>query len=292
MTEQPPGLPSPIPAPPYPSTEAGFGAASAAAGRRRRRQAALGGGGAVTALALWAAAVLVASPSGPQVLDQAERPQVVPRSAVPTPAPLPVVVAASPSAASTVLPTPVPLPTLVVEVRPSSSARPSTTPSARPSAASGGEELSGPEPTFTDYEVGQDCDGSGYTAANGWCSAHSGARTARRGSTVELATSLCRLPGQPDGELRAASGQYAEFVVSDDGGGNRWTWSRGKRFTDEARPFTVPAGRCLRLAVSWDLRDDAGRALPVGEYVLTSSPYLSTPGVFVREQKPITFIIT
>ena len=155
-----------------------------------------------------------------------------------------------------------------------------------------GAELSGPEPTFTDYEVGQDCDGSGYTAANGWCSAHSGARTARRGSTVELATSLCRLPGQPEGVLRAASGQYAEFVVSDEANTYRWTWGRGKRFADEPRTFNVPAGRCLRLAVSWDLRDDRGRALPVGDYVLTSSPYLSASGAFVREQKPTPFQVT
>lgn len=292
MTEPLPGLPPLLPAPSYAPTDAGFGTASAAAGRRRRRRVVLGSGGVATALALWTAAVLLSTPSGPQVLDQAGQPDVVPRAPTSAPAPVPPDTGTTAATGQPSPAVPTALPSLVVEVRPTASPSRSSAPSPTPTAPSTTGGLRGPEPTFTAYEVGQDCDGSGYTAANGWCSAHSGARTARRGSTDELATSLWRLPGQAVGTLRAETGQYAEFVLTDRDGAVRWTWSRGKRFAEEPRAFTVPAGRCLRLAVTWDVRDDRGRTLPAGDYVLTSSPRLATPGGFVREQKPTAFTVS
>lgn len=295
MPDSIPGLPDPVGSPSFPVHDQGYDGSRTAATRRRRRQLALAGGGATTLSALLVGALLLPGPGGPQVLGPAQPPAPTAEpSGTATSRPTPQPGSPTPFASGV----PGPLATVLGALSrpsrspgPTGSPRPATTPSpdSRPAPANPGEPISGPEPTFTAYDVGQDCDGSGYTAANGWCSAHSGARGARRGTTVELATSMCRLPGQPDGQLRAASGQYAEFVVTDQAGAGVWTWSRGKRFTEDARTFTVPAGRCLRLAVAWDLRDDRGREVSAGDYVLTSSPLLTVPGVFVREKKPIAF---
>ncbi len=291
MPERIPGLPDRL-APPAFFADA-YAVSRARARRRRRRQLALTAGGLVSVSTLLAGALLLQGPGGRQVLVPA---RTVPGTSGVTPT-FPAA-DASPSPDATVAsdatrPNPSPRPTGLVPTRAPATVHSSTSP--RPSAppAQPDSPSSGPEPTVTTYDARRQCGGSGPTATQGFCSYYDGALTARRGSVVQLAASVCRLPGQGSGTLRTEDGQWASFAISTNATGVLWDWSTGRRFVAEPRTFTVAAGSCLRFAVSWDLRGDDGRPLGAGDYALDAVPHAKAgTGAYVSNKAVETFTIT
>jgi hypothetical protein len=133
-------------------------------------------------------------------------------------------------------------------------------------ARSGGEV--GPPHTVTSYDASRGCGAVGTATAQGWCGYYDGALTGRGGQRVELAETLCRLPGQGPGTLKVDSGQQAEFVVFDKDNWRKWTWSTGHRFSKRGSTLQVATGTCLRWQVTWNVVDEAGRPLGPGTYTL------------------------
>ncbi len=284
MPDSIPGLPDPVAAPSFPVDDQGYAGSRAAATRRRRRQLALAGGGATTLSAMLVGALLLPGPGGPQVLGPAQPSvPITEPSGTATSRPTPRPGSPTPSASGV----PGPLATVLGALSrpsrspaPTASPRPAMTPSpgSRPAPANPGEPISGPEPTVTSYDDSRACDGSGPTAANGWCSYYDGERQAARGTEAVLAAAVCRRPGQGPGTLRADDGEYAGFFAATRSDGVVWSWAHGKRFETEPHAFAVAEGRCLRFAVVWDLSGNDGQALPAGSYNADARPHLSADG--------------
>jgi hypothetical protein len=135
----------------------------------------------------------------------------------------------------------------------------------------------GPPHTVTAYDPSHPCGTDGPLVAFGWCSYYDGALTGRGGEAVELAATVCRLPGQGAHTLQVDSGQHAEFMVGDRGS-PAWTWAKGHNFSPYGDSFNVEPGRCLRWHVTWRVVDDTGRPLAPGTYDLIARSTGYPPG--------------
>jgi hypothetical protein len=149
-----------------------------------------------------------------------------------------------------------------------------TTASAKP--AQPGTEV-GPPHTVTSYDPSQPCGLDGPLPAQGWCSYYDGARTGHGGEPVELAATVCRLPGQAAHTLQADSGQHAEFMVGDRRE-PQWTWAKRHRFSSYGESWNVEPGTCLRWHITWTVVDDTGRPLTPGAYDLIARSTVYPPG--------------
>jgi hypothetical protein len=146
---------------------------------------------------------------------------------------------------------------------------------ARPQQRAGTEV--GPPHSVTAYDPSHGCSTDGPFVGLGWCDYYDGARTGHGGEPVELAATVCRLPGQDAHTLQADTGQQAEFTVGD----RRtpaWTWAKGHRFSQYGTTFNVEPGSCLRWHVTWNVVDDAGRPLAPGVYDLVARSLVYPPG--------------
>jgi hypothetical protein len=177
---------------------------------------------------------------------------------------------------------------IAASLRPSP--RPTASPSPVPDSAAGTEV--GPPYSITSYDATRKCDGTGPTAAQGWCSYYDGALSGRGGTAVELGSAVCRLPGQGTGTLYFDSGQQAEFDVGVDTYPASWTWSRGHHFRASGSTLTVAAGSCVRWHVSWDVVDDAGKPLAPGSYYLDARPYATAGSAYVTTVSGEKFTVT
>jgi hypothetical protein len=130
----------------------------------------------------------------------------------------------------------------------------------------------GPPHTTVAYDPSRGCAGAGPTATQGWCGYYDGALSGRSGQRVELAQTLCRLPGRAAGTLRVDTGEHAEFSVRTKDNYDVWDWAKGRRFSPRGATFTVAAGSCLRWSVSWNIVNDAGRPIAAGAYQLNARP--------------------
>jgi hypothetical protein len=144
---------------------------------------------------------------------------------------------------------------------------------------------------ITTYDVTRKCDGSGPTAAQGWCSFYDGATSGRAGQSVELAAALCRIPGQGTGKLDFASGMQLDFAVGRDTYPASWKWSSGHHFSSTSPTVTVPEGKCARWHVTWTVTDDKGRPLAPGDYYLDARP-ATTGSTTVETQASETFTVS
>lgn len=265
--------------------------AARALGRRRRRRQELLSAAALSTVAVVAVALSSGGDSGRQTLvpgvvatasasATASSQAQAPVAASPTPTPLPSAVA---SALASALPSSRPL-------------GPKPTPTSQPAPPRQRGITNGPEPTVTRYDASRQCDGSGPTAGSGYCSYYDGVRTARAGTRAELAASVCRLPGQLTGTLRAASGEYAHFAAGTVDAGTLWDSAHGRRFGTTSRTWQVQAGTCLRFALVWDLRGNDGTVLPRGSYRLDARPYVepdeASAGAVVAFENVETLTIT
>jgi hypothetical protein len=147
---------------------------------------------------------------------------------------------------------------------------------AKAQKASGGEV--GPPHSVTAYDPSRGCNGDGSLPTQGWCGYYDGATTGRGGAHVELAETMCRLPGQGAGTLQADDGEQASFSARSQDGTTGWHWGNGRRFSPTGTTFNVAAGSCLRWHVSWSVVDDAGRRLAPGTYTLEARPHAYPPG--------------
>ena len=150
----------------------------------------------------------------------------------------------------------------------------------------------GPPHTTTAYDATRNCDGDGPTPATGWCSYYDGATSGRPGQRVELAASICRLPGHATGRLTSDTGEQAGFAVSR-GGAVRWRWGDGHTFRNASSTIVVTSGTCVRWHVSWTVTDRAGQPLPAGSYSLTARPYVADGNTTViGNLGNVTFTVT
>lgn len=285
----PPGLPPALPTPGGAPPPDRFRRALDRS-RQRRRQRALGLGGS-SGLLMAVAALLLVLPSGggqQRLLVDREGAAVAGSDATePAAATTPGAgdPSAEPSAGSApggpgpeTSPDPETSPGAVeppAEQEPSPDPDPAQEPGQEPEESEPGAEAApeevGPPSRRVAYDPSLTCDGSGPTAAQGWCSSYTGARKARVGESVVLSTQVCRMPGRGTGELFTDDGQHAKFVV-----GGRWRWSHGRRFAPTATTITVPAGECVRWEVAWDLRNNSGQPLAAGSYDLEALPRVGT----------------
>ncbi|MDT7550840.1 MAG: Intracellular proteinase inhibitor [Actinomycetota bacterium] len=136
----------------------------------------------------------------------------------------------------------------------------------------------GPPHTVVPYDASRGCGANGPTVVMGWCSYYDGATTGTAGQRVDLAEALCRVPGQGTGTLESDNGQQADFSVFTKDNYSMWTWSKGHRFSKQRTTIQVPAGSCVRWAVVWSVRDDAGRPLARGAYQLDAASSMGPPG--------------
>ena len=243
------------------------GVLRAATRRRRARVAAAGAAGLASAVV---AALLIGAGGANDSLRTTNPPAGQPgvagtNSAEPT-APQGVGTGA-PAPTVTGLPSAVSVPPNVI---PTASPRPS--PSApSPSPEPVGTEV-GPPHTVTDYDASRRCDGDGPTPAQGWCSYYDGALSGKGGSAVELAAAVCRITGQGSGTYTVDSGEQASFSAYDAAGYQQWLWSKGHHFSPASSEIVVPAGKCIRWAVAWDVTNQAGHPLSPGTYELFARP--------------------
>ncbi|MDT7569829.1 MAG: Intracellular proteinase inhibitor [Actinomycetota bacterium] len=162
-------------------------------------------------------------------------------------------------------------------------------------ASAGGEV--GPPHTMTAYKASSGCSGTWSNAAEGWCGYYDGSISGPAGTRVELAETLCRLPGRGKGTLLSDDGQQAEFAVIDQNAYEKWKWSTGHRFARRGTSITVPDGSCVRWFVSWNVVDAHGRPLPRGAYNLSAKPDMypseaTGPAWVGVDANPVTFTVT
>lgn len=150
-------------------------------------------------------------------------------------------------------------------------------PAAQQSPPPEGPAVIGPPHRVVSYDPSRGCNGSGPTAANGWCSYYDGVTSGTSGRTVELATAVCRLPSAGAGTLVSDDGREADFDVGVARYPASWTWSHGYRFVPGSRSLTVAAGSCIEWYVSWNVVDDAGHPLRPGTYYLDATPLAQDP---------------
>jgi hypothetical protein len=150
-----------------------------------------------------------------------------------------------------------------------------TAASAKPPQKAGTEV--GPPHTVTAYDPSRGCTGDGPVAAQGWCDYYDGPTSGQSGHPVELAATVCRLPGQDAHTLQVETGEQAQFSAATQES-PQWTWSKGHHFSTYGTTFNVAAGSCLRWHVSWNVVDDAGRPLAPGVYSLVARPLAHQAG--------------
>jgi hypothetical protein len=149
----------------------------------------------------------------------------------------------------------------------------------------------GPRHRMTAYDPTRACDGSGPTAATGWCSYYVGATSGTAGRSVRLATAVCRLPGQATGVL-VGNGKQADFDSGVGAYPSSWRWSHGRTFARGRTSISVPAGSCVEWYVTWQVVDNAGRPLSPGSYYLDATPLMTPPGsTSAAAYNPTTFTV-
>jgi hypothetical protein len=163
--------------------------------------------------------------------------------------------------------------------QPPAGTQPYAVAAATPSGPSGqapplreGPGIIGPPHRMVRYDATRGCNGTGPTAASGWCSYYDGATSGTAGQVVELATAVCRLPSAGSGTLVADDGRQADFDVGVDAYPASWTWSHAERFARGTTSVAVAAGSCVEWYVTWNVADDAGRPLHAGTYYLDATP--------------------
>lgn len=282
MTE--PTLPPKAEVPSFAATPDGYaGAYRRSRAIRLRRALAVGGTGTTLALVVAVGLLLPVGHGGsdqlvtttPTATPSAAEPSATPSGAVPSPA------APTPSGSAR-------------GAQPTAGATPSgsSTPATGPSQGTGGGGEVGPPYQDVAFDATKGCNGAGPTPANGWCSYYDGATTARSGTNAVLATSVCRMPGQPTGTLVFGDGRQADFAVGPQSYPAVWTWSKGRRFATTSSTITVAPGRCVRWLVTWGVRDDGGAPLAPGSYYVDARPHEVQSGTYVTTDNPVTFTVT
>jgi hypothetical protein len=263
---------------PAPQPPAGLGDVLARAGRRRRHQQA---GMLATVAAACAAVFAVTMATGGAVDSLREMPATHTGHDVPLEAPR--VLAPDISGPATVVGSV----GSAGQQQDDSARQPATSPERQDPVTSGSNATAqqntsggevGPPHSITAYKPSRGCTGAGPVAPTGWCGYYDGATSGHPGQRVELAETLCRLPGQGAGTLETDNGQQAEFSVVDKDAYTRWLWSKGHRFSKKGTAFSVAAGTCVRWHVRWNVSDAAGRPLAAGAYSLGATPFADPPG--------------
>jgi hypothetical protein len=165
-----------------------------------------------------------------------------------------------------------------------------TSASAQPSRP--GTEV-GPPHRVTAYDPTRGCIGDGPVAFQGWCNYYDGPTSGPSGHPVELAATVCRLPGQEAHTLQVDTGEQAQFGASTQDS-TVWSWSKGHHFSPYGTTFNVAPGSCLRWHVRWNVVDDAGRPLPPGMYNLIARPLAREVGSIQAQAYPDAgvFVVT
>jgi hypothetical protein len=128
------------------------------------------------------------------------------------------------------------------------------------------------ERTTTAYEPNRPCADTSGRAAGGWCMQVDVPRSGVTGQPVDLAVSLCRLPGF--GAARASFPTTAEagFVLgAGQGGGTVWDHALQHPGRSARHERQVQGGDCLSWTTTWFNRDSAGDAIAPGAYELRLS---------------------
>lgn len=266
-------------------------------GRRRRNRFVGAAGGLTTALVLVVAAGLLAPAPTNDSLQFADP---SPSSSAPA-MPAPTARVALPESS----PFPLTLP------------RRSPSPRAEPTGSAGGSETPssatvtpspGATPAFREHPRTFEgtCGDTIVMGPNSWCYPARHERVVSSGDQVDLIVGICNSGTSLEPlELVYADGQEHEVTVKDDrspsgsnggssadegsGAALRWTWSRSLRILGGPHERQVPPGACTEWTTRWDTRDQDGRLLPPGHYVVAQQlrsdfPYSHTAYTRIRIQ--------
>lgn len=88
----------------------------------------------------------------------------------------------------------------------------------------------------------------------------------RVGEPVEL-TLAATNSGSAPVTLTAPSSQLYDFAILNDSGAV-WRWSRGRMFLTVLTPLTIRPGEVRTFKEKWDQRDQSGRQVGPGDYVV------------------------
>lgn len=281
------GLPAPGAAPTFHASSAG---ADAALERARHRQATRGLSVALAALALPAAVVfLLPGDSRNDSLRFARDPSPTPEQRLPEHSDAPTLetppdAAPAPGASSAAVRPGAPAGP-IVPGRPGpaparSDSRDGQTPAAQPRQDSRPPYVERPR-----LAPGHDCGnvedaGNGFHVGGGPCIRGSGPQTLRRGQRGTFVLSMCQYALEDETlVLGFRTGQEHELTVRDrvddengfptDEGTQRWKWSSTVRFTQGLHQRALPPDRCFEWTTVWDGRDQNGRLLPAGRYMIS-----------------------
>ena len=272
------GLPEPAAAPAFSPSSDGL---DAALRRARHRRANRSLGLALAVLALPAAGVLlVPGDSTDDSLRLARTPATTPQPPAPRgtarPDPVrPTGAAALPGASPAAVSVGAPVGPPATGAGPDDPREPAPTPrrDERPAYVERPREVPG-------HDCGNVEDAAtGFHVGGGPCIRGTGPYTLRRGESATFVLSMCQYALSDDTlVLGFRTGQEHELTVRDrvddedgfatDAGTRRWTWSAGLRFPQGLHQRALPPDRCLEWTTTWDGRDQSGRLLPAGEYVV------------------------
>lgn len=267
--------------PTFQPTNEGFTDAVARSRRRRTRRHAVAASASGTALAVAAFAVLAGQSATPDSLQQQ---QPFGPAGAPTSEPLPATTApdrtesdraAGPQPVRSLggAPPPSPAPGRQDATEPKEDVtqpHPSGAPAPR---AEAGAPISTPARlTSTAYEPNAPCADTTGRAASGWCVQTDPPRSGITGRPVDLALSLCRLPGFRPAAASFPTTAEAGYALDErSGGATLWDHARQHPPRPDRHDRQVQPGQCLTWTVTWTNRNDQGQPITPGSYELRLS---------------------
>ena len=101
---------------------------------------------------------------------------------------------------------------------------------------------------------------------------------ARLGETVPLRLSLSHAGDHPVQVALGGRPAY-DFVIAQPDGTEVWRWSYGQFVQQILQLTTVRPGEAVDFTAAWSQRDNAGKAVPAGAYVVRGILNVDPPGI-------------
>ena len=274
--------------PTFQPTDQGFTDAVARSRRRRTRRHAVTASESGTVLAVAAFAVLAGQSATPESLQQQ---QPLGPAGAPTSEPLPATAppdltesnqAAGPQPRRSPenAPPPSPAPGRQDAAEPEGDATQPRADAAPAPRTKAGEPISTPARlTTTAYEPNSPCADTTGRAASGWCMQTDPPRSGITGRPVDLALSLCRLPGFGSAAASFPTTAEAGYALEErSGGATLWDHARQHPPRTGRHDRQVEPGRCLTWTVTWTNRNNEGQPIAPGRYELRLSVLADNTG--------------
>lgn len=142
-----------------------------------------------------------------------------------------------------------------------------------------GEPISSPARlTTTAYEPNSPCADTTGRAVSERCMQTDPPRSGVTGQPVDLALSLCRLPGFGSAAASFPTTAEAGYALEEPGGATLWDHARQHPARPDRHDRQVQPGQCLTWTVTWTNRNDQGQPIAPGRYELRLSVLADNTG--------------